>query len=86
MFPLLEPREEDRKFQTELANERLRQAFEQRSKGHKKENKIDLREGISFWCECRIFLMEIKDRFINFFTYMRNHLKLKSRMGITHSC
>lgn len=45
LFPLLEARPIDRKFQIELANERLRKAFEQRSKNKGRGSKIVLEVG-----------------------------------------
>lgn len=43
LFPLLEPRPIDRKFQIEMANERLRTAFEKRRQYSGKKSKIDLK-------------------------------------------
>lgn len=45
MFPKLKRSLEDRKYQIEIANERLRKAFEQRSKKQVHKNKVDLEIG-----------------------------------------
>lgn len=45
LFPLLERRPIDRKFQLELANEKLRASFEKRAKAQGSESKIEIKKG-----------------------------------------
>lgn len=81
LFPLLKRRPVNREIQIELAQEKLRVAFEKSSKGQGKESKIELKEGYQVLMRMPHQSIALEKQISNFFYLYEGSFLIVQKVG-----